>query len=296
MKTYFAKKECPNCHHKIDPAYLECPCCGHQEEDPAIVRNFGLQLPTPFWKQIIFFLLGLAGFQLLGIICSLIGETIVIANHPEASKEELLELLKAPDFSLGVNCSAYLIMAVAFGLILWKSWPKLLKSFKGWKPYVSAFVGAFAIYALEIMWNMIANAIFTAAGITPQTNANQSGIATMTLLSPVLCLFVFGLVGPFCEELTYRAGLFSFLSRLGKPLAYTLTGIIFGLIHFGWSSLWSPAFAGQAIVEIVNLPPYIMAGIAFSILYDKFGFASSYLAHALNNVVSLLLIIATKNA
>ena len=295
MKTYFAKKDCPNCHGKYDPSYMECPYCGQKESDPIVIRNFGLQLPNPIWKQIVFFLLGLAGFQILGILCSLVGQSIIVATHPGASNETLLALLKSADFSLGVNSSAYLIMVVGFGFLIWKGWPKLLRSFKGWKPYVAGLVGTFAIYMMEVCWNMIATAIFQAAGIVPQSNANQAGIAQMTVISPVLCLFVFGLIGPFCEELTYRVGLFSFLSRLGKPLAYALTGLIFGLIHFGWNSLWNPAFTGQAIVEIVNLPPYIIAGIAFSLLYDKFGFAASYVGHAANNVFSLILILATQN-
>ncbi len=105
---------------------------------------------------------------------------------------------------------------------------------------------------------------------------------------PVFSFIVFGLIGPFCEEVTYRVGLFGFLGRFNKVVAYLGTALIFGFIHFGWSAIWSPAYPGHLVVELINLPPYIGAGAAFCFLYDRWGFGAAFLAHATNNVFSVI--------
>ena len=53
----------------------------------------------------------------------------------------------------------------------------------------------------------------------------------LTLLL-VLGVILFGIIGPIVEEFGYRVGLFNFLNRTNKIIAYCACGLIFGLIHF----------------------------------------------------------------
>ena len=101
----------------------------------------------------------------------------------------------------------------------------------------------------------------------------------------VFALIIFGLIGPICEELTYRVGLYSLTKRWNRTAAYIITPIVFGLIHFNWESL---TIGGNTLVnELCNLPDYIVAGVLFSYYYEKGGFACSATAHVVNNLVAL---------
>ncbi|MBP5694703.1 MAG: CPBP family intramembrane metalloprotease, partial [Bacilli bacterium] len=106
---------------------------------------------------------------------------------------------------------------------------------------------------------------------------------------PITCLFIFGLIGPICEEITYRVGLFSLLKRKNRALAYLVTIAVFALIHFNFSN--DPA---TLLNEIINLPYYMFAAFAFSFAFDKFGFAASATAHISNNLISLFLVVMAR--
>ena len=91
------------------------------------------------------------------------------------------------------------------------------------------------------------------------------------------------------EECAYRVGLFGLASRLGKPLGYILTGLVFALIHFDFGAAFNfgPEGFASAVLEWLNLPIYLFSGLAFTFVYDKVGFGASVTAHTLNNMFSI---------
>jgi membrane protease YdiL (CAAX protease family) len=97
--------------------------------------------------------------------------------------------------------------------------------------------------------------------------------------TPYLSLLVLGLVGPFCEELAYRVGLFGLTRRVNIYLAYFVASVVFGLIHM---------HDFTSVNEWLSFPDYLVAGAVLAVTYEKFGFGASYIAHATNNVFSLL--------
>ena len=120
-------------------------------------------------------------------------------------------------------------------------------------------------------------------------NTNETGINTITTAFPILSLIVFGILGPLCEEVTYRVGLFSSISQKLKPLwAYLITILIFGLIHFDFTALFS-GNVDALIIELSNLPTYLVSGLLLCYFYTKEGFGVSSIAHIFNNLLSLLL-------
>ena len=86
------------------------------------------------------------------------------------------------------------------------------------------------------------------------------------------------------------AHIFSFLKRINSIFAYVISALIFALIHFDFNSIivgvetsnWS-----ILINELINLPPYVFAGLTFTFLFEKFGFGCGLFAHILNNVYSI---------
>ena len=145
------------------------------------------------------------------------------------------------------------------------------------------FIFVIVIYAFDILYGMLISK-YTGG----ESNQNQNNVVSILTAYPALSIIILGLVGPFCEECTYRLGLFNVLKRWNSAIAYILSALIFGAIHFNWQNI------GSAI-EWLNLPPYIVSGLLFALAYDKFGFGASYLAHALNNTISCTLsIISSK--
>jgi membrane protease YdiL (CAAX protease family) len=172
-----------------------------------------------------------------------------------------------------IDFSAYVILFCLMLVILDKDLYRLTKKFKEGKTYFGL------IFGVGIMgFSMIYGIIVRSCGLDT-TNNNQSIINDMEADSPLLCLVIFGLIGPFVEELTYRVGLFGVLKRVNVYFAYILVAIIFGLIHFDWQN--------PTITEWVYLPDYMISGVLFAFVYDKFGFGASYLAHAFNNFTSI---------
>ena len=116
------------------------------------------------------------------------------------------------------------------------------------------------------------------------TGGNQGTASSIATAYPIFAIVILGILGPICEEFAYRVGLFSFLRRVSPVLAYIGTALIFGLIHFDFTSK-------DLITELVYLPNYVFAGIMFSLLYEFGGIGASTTAHILNNLFSVLLII-----
>ena len=145
---------------------------------------------------------------------------------------------------------------------------------------------AIIIVATVAYGMLVTNPVYKALGVdSGTTNANQGALNSAILASPIVSCLTLSLVGPFCEELGYRVGLFGLSSRLGKVAGYIITIIVFALIHvsFSWES------ATEMVVELVNLPSYLIGGVLLTLAYDKFGFACSFSAHALYNLFSVLM-------
>ena len=100
------------------------------------------------------------------------------------------------------------------------------------------------------------------------------------------------ILAPIVEELMLRGlGLNSFLSEKNYKTSIILSALIFGLIHFDFGSIGTSTFGN----EMLNLPDYVIAGLALSFIYDKYGLAASFTTHAANNLFSVISILLTQN-
>ena len=185
-----------------------------------------------------------------------------------------------------INFVSYFILGIAMSFILWKDWKKIFNSFKGWRTYVFGLAGLGAIFVFSNFWSIIIQLL----QIDVSDNINQSSAVNLVVTYPLLSIIVIGVIGPLCEELAYRAGLFSFLKRINSIFAYVISALIFALIHFDFNSIIvgiETSNWGILINELINLPPYIFAGLTFTFLFEKFGFGCGLFAHILNNVYSI---------
>lgn len=266
QKTYihnpFETKVCPKCGHKYDAVQPKCPKCKEPFETSRAVPFNEVTFTNPFF-EIALFLTGWLGLKLLVEIISRILRDMVLNGSLPASEANMV-------LNYAVYGSLFVIMMGIVAIYL----PKLCKSFT--KPdFLWGIIVYVVVFGFDIVWGNISRAI----GAT--INENQDAINNIAKINVPLSILFLGILGPICEELTYRVGLFNFTRRVNRILGYVLSAAIFGLIHIhDYASL----------NEWLSYPSYLFAGLAFAFAYEKWGFGASTLAHVTNNVLSLLLV------
>ena len=261
----FGTKKCQKCESEYDVASPTCPVC-----DAPDTRYEERKIPSsmtwlPWKKQIIIFLIGSLGLSLVATFVA----TFVT--------DEGFDLLIT-------NFIAYLVAVLALVIFIGKDFLKLKPFFKQAYPYIVGGLGCLLLYLFTGFYGMVINSFHEMS-----VNANESTAETFINQWPVLAFLVIVLLGPICEELTYRLGLFSLLYRVKPWVAYLVSIILFGLIHFNVKS-----FDNKELLlnEFLNLPFYFFAGALFCFTYHKWGLAASLSAHLLNNLLTFLLVIA----
>lgn len=154
----------------------------------------------------------------------------------------------------------YVILLVCTVLLMRKEFVygvKVLKEKKIGETLSELFIGFACVYGAMIVGGMITTLL--------GGEGNSQNQATIELIMtkpvgvfmiPILCI-----VGPVVEELVFRAALQGGLNKLKIPrlICVFVAGTLFGLIHV--------MDAG----DFVQLPSYLLAGLAFGFLYYKSG-------------------------
>lgn len=281
FRNPFKKEHCPTCGAFFDETLTECPNCKTENRNSSYARSFEAIPNVAPWREILLFLFGWLGFQLIGLIVQLIVlgiETKILTGQGytgESLKDALLSFGETPTFYAAVNYSAYLLLFVGLLLLLWKDTLKLFPCFKNPKTYLG-FAFGFVLMAVSVCWSLISSKF----GAT--TNENQTVIIAMVKETPLLAILVTGLIGPLCEELAYRVGLFGFSKRINRILAYFVASVLFGLIHI---------HDFTSINEWLSFPDYLLSGLLLAFIYEKYGLGASWIAHATNNLVAVLQIL-----
>lgn len=269
-------KTCKDCNTEYDIALSECPSCHKKNDDQP--KEFSTITMFPFWKQILLFVIGCILLNLVTGSISLL--LIVLTTTRDFSTEGLEAIKNEAWYLIALNSITYLITLIALLLVVFKDWKKLLLSFKKGNSYIYGFAGFACLIGFVIIYNFV---YYLITKSEMPTNNNETDINNITDNYFALSIIVFGFIGPICEELTYRVGLFSFLKRYSKWLAYPITILVFALIHF--------SFTRNIGVELLNLPIYLFAGLTLTYIYDHYGFAASLIAHISNNIFAQALFV-----
>ena len=215
-------------------------------------------------KSLTFFIVGFLFIKVIALIFQLIGQNggwYFIASGT---------------YSGAINFASYFVTLGIIFLILSNNSNQFFKEFADKWTWIYGLGFGFLL--------MIASSAVTAfMNLFQQVgeNANESAIDSITTSFPVLSVIVFGLLGPICEEFTYRVGLFSFLKKYNRIAAYLGTAIVFGFLHFTFNP-------STIITELINLPSYIVAGLLLCYFYDYKGIGASTVAHMTNNLFAII--------
>ncbi|MCQ2815058.1 MAG: CPBP family intramembrane metalloprotease [Bacilli bacterium] len=263
----YKKTTCTSCNKDFDEAYEKCPFCLADRQG-----NNGLKYQNrlawfPILHQLLFFLIGLFGLMVFNVLFEVIFLPLYETNISR--------------FTILVNFLSYILLFIALLLIfcLNRKFRYFFSHFLDWRSYVAGIAVCGLIYGLTVLYN-----ILLSLGYNVTDGLNQQTSVNMIQNYPTMSFFMIVLLGPICEEITYRLGLFTLLSRVNRYLAYTVTILVFSLIHFKFN-------ASNLLNELANLPNYLIAGFFLTLVYEKFGISASFIAHIANNLLSFILIL-----
>lgn len=211
------------------------------------------------WKEVLLFALG--NVFVISLISAIVGTILFSMN----------EVDKAGAKALITYAVLFAILVVVVGL----DFKKLLPKFKNWIPYVVGLAVGASILLFDQTYMRLVN-LFYSTG----TGGNETAIRQVIARYPAASIIIFGIIGPICEELTYRVGMFNLVKRWNRIAAYIVTGVIFGLIHMD--------FGGNIATEFIILPTYIAPGLLLSFAYDLYDLPCSLTAHITNNLFVII--------
>ena len=263
------RKKCPNCGAYYDPTLEKCPECHKHNE---LYLNREISDKPAFMHPIAQIGLFLGGFSITGMFIIQLLIALLLKNAiPDAGRFE----------AVLISCTYILMLGGLFFIIFFTRREHFFSKYKRKIDYIYGL--AYAI-TLIFVGSLVGN--LTSLFYQVTDNVNQSTAVDFSKNYPLLAFFVIGILGPICEELTYRVGLYSFLRRINKYLAFIITVIVFALIHFDFE-------AKDMINELWSIPSYLAAGIVLTLAYAHRGPACSMIAHVCYNIFAFLLILAS---
>ena len=175
-----------------------------------------------------------------------------------------------------VNCGVYFSLFAIFLFFILKYRKYFIAKLKDPSKYLQGLIFGVITIGIEIGVTMIMNAILLA-----EVNENQKVIIDCTKAYPILMFIVTVFVGPLCEEMTYRVGLFEAIKEKNEKAALIATSLIFAAIHISFSDTTVQA-------ELNAFPVYVAIGFCLTYAYKKHGFACSYITHVFLNLIAFL--------
>lgn len=215
-------------------------------------------------KKILYVVIGIAGILLFSVIAALIVRQLGLSTDEE--KEG------------AVNFIVYAFLFVALSVVACFDLKKFKNELNSFLPYLIGFGFGVALIVFSIVYSAVVNLFYQT-----EINENEKSLRSVITIYPILSIIFLGFIGPLCEELTYRVGLFGLIKK-PKWVAYVVGVIVFALMHFSFTS-------PNIINELINLPVYLVSAFLLCLAYDKFGLAASLTAHTANNLFSVSMVI-----
>ena len=234
----------------------------------SVERAEKVKINIPYTYEITVFLVGFLGLQGISILFALI--------------YRLSMDVEGVNFAVATNCSTYGATLLCLIAVLIPVIKKILPVFKDYRGYIAGVAGFVAMIVLE---NIYGNLISLVPGYTQ--SENELDIREMITNYPILMCFTVCIFAPLVEETTYRLGLFSFIKRKNRILAYIVTILVFTFIHFSYD-------AENIGNEFLNVPGYMIGAFVLTFTYDYFGYHASITAHSINNLFVFVVTLISK--
>src|SRR5574344_1288320 len=213
------RKKCDNCQQSFDKDSPICINCKNDNSHSNLKKRTITTQYIGIKFQAAHFLVGF----LLLIVISIIVSAICLYIYGGIKNISSSNYDYVPAVTMIV--SYLIVFVVEIGLTI----PNIrlfFKEFKNWRSYVVGII----VFAIFFIFDFLYSFILDKAGVIG-TNGNQEALESTIKLMPVMMGIIVCLIGPVCEELTYRVGLFGLANNFNKIVAYIVSIIVFGLIH-----------------------------------------------------------------
>ena len=186
-----------------------------------------------------------------------------------------------------LNTFIELIMFVVVLLFYKKYLKKDLVLFKlNKKDYIKKIISYFLIF-LVVKYGvaLFSSLLLVMLGSDLVTSENQETVVTLAKTLPFMMMISTSLLAPFVEEGIFRLGIRKVINN--KYLFILVSGLIFGFMHIFPTEL--PIYV--ALIESLN---YVTMGLLLAYIYNETdNIYVVVIIHALNNLLSMLMILAT---
>ena len=186
-----------------------------------------------------------------------------------------------------LNTFIELIMFVVVLLFYKKYLKKDLVLFKlNKKDYIKKIISYFLIF-LVVKYGvaLFSSLLLVMLGSDLVTSENQEAVVTLAKILPFMMMISTSLLAPFVEEGIFRLGIKKVINN--KYLFILVSGLIFGFMHIFPTEL--PLYV--ALIESLN---YVTMGLLLAYIYNETdNIYVVVIIHALNNLLSMLMILAT---
>lgn len=186
-----------------------------------------------------------------------------------------------------LNTFIELIMFVVVILFYKKYLKKDLVLFKlNKKDYIKKIISYFLIF-LVVKYGvaLFSSLLLVMLGSDLVTSENQEAVVNLAKTLPFMMMISTSLLAPFVEEGIFRLGIKKVINN--KYLFILVSGLIFGFMHIFPTEL--PIYV--ALIESLN---YVTMGLLLAYIYNETdNIYVVVIIHALNNLLSMLMILAT---
>lgn len=186
-----------------------------------------------------------------------------------------------------LNTFIELIMFVVLLLFYKKYFKKDLVLFKlNKKDYIKKIISYFVIF-LVVKYGvaLFSSLLLVMLGSDLVTSENQETVVTLAKTMPFMMMISTSLLAPFVEEGIFRLGIKKIINN--KYLFILVSGLVFGFMHIFPTEL--PLYV--ALIESLN---YVTMGLLLAYIYNETdNIYVVVIIHALNNLLSMLMILAT---
>ncbi|MCR5788748.1 MAG: CPBP family intramembrane metalloprotease [Lachnospiraceae bacterium] len=192
--------------------------------------------------------------------------------------EFLITLISARNIELGLITSlilsqgALLLPALVFTVVNrlnvkeWVPFKKIRWSTFGLTLLFTVCISPFAV------WLNILSQLFTDNIIADLADELLAG-------PPAVLLLIIGIVGPFCEELTFRGLIFHGLRRSGRVLSVIfISGLWFGLMHMNLNQFSYAFVLGVAFAFLTEATGSLIPSLTVHLCINSFNIGIEYLA------------------
>lgn len=230
---------------------------------PVMKKDENNEEKLPFKTKLILFLIGFAyaGFLVIQLVWGFIFSFI---------KD------KEVTYPVVVVTITYLSMFGAFVYFGIKNKKYFINKLKDPTKYLYGLICGLITIGIEMIIAYIINVLFPS-----DINANQKAVESYITAYPTLMFFITVVIGPLCEEITYRVGLFELLKEKNETMALIVSSLIFAFIHISFTDT-------TVIAEVTAFPIYLCIGLCLTYGYKKYGLPCSYIAHLSLNLISFL--------